>query len=58
MSYNLCFSFNYICNKLQQSAFLELEADEEEEEGLQAGLGDFGFGVTKKFGENDDEQVM
>jgi len=33
------------------------EAAEEEEEGLQAGLGDFGFGVTSSIREHDEEMV-
>ena len=33
------------------------EAAEEEEEGLQAGLGDFGFGVTSNIREHDEEMV-
>ena len=37
------------------SALLDEEADEEEEEGLQAGLGDFGFGVTNRHREGEDE---
>lgn len=37
--------------------FLEDEAAEEEEEGLQAGLGDFGFGVTSNIREHDEEMV-
>ena len=32
---------------------MELEAEEEEEEGLQAGLGDFGFGAAKKADDDD-----
>ena len=34
---------------------METEAEEEEEQGLQAGLGDFGFGVSKS--KEDDEAV-
>ena len=34
-----------------------MEADEEEEDGAQTGLGDFGFGSTKGFKEIDDERV-
>ena len=41
--------------KTAGSSVLDLEADEEEEEGLQAGLGDFGFG--KIANKDDDEQV-
>jgi hypothetical protein len=37
--------------------FLEDEAAEEEEEGAQAGLGDFGFGVTSNIREHDEEMV-
>ena len=33
------------------------EAEEEEEQGQQAGLGDFGFGVVSKIRENDEEAV-
>ena len=33
------------------------EAAEEEEEGMQAGLGDFGFGVTSNVREHDEEMV-
>jgi hypothetical protein len=33
------------------------EAEEEEEEGLQAGLGDFGFGTTSNIKDRDDEIV-
>lgn len=36
---------------------LDDEAAEEEEEGLQAGLGDFGFGVTSNIREHDEEMV-
>jgi hypothetical protein len=42
---------------LQNNALLEDEAAEEEEEGAQAGLGDFGFGVTSNIREHDEEQV-
>lgn len=38
-------------------AFFDDEAEEEEEEGHQAGLGDFGFGVTSKNRENEDEKA-
>lgn len=38
-------------------AFFDDEAEEEEEEGHQAGLGDFGFGVTSKNKENEDEKA-
>ena len=41
----------------QSNALLEDEAAEEEEEGAQAGLGDFGFGVTSNIREHDEEQV-
>ena len=34
-----------------------MEADEEEEDGAQTGLGDFGFGSTKGFKDIDDERV-
>jgi hypothetical protein len=33
------------------------EAEEEEEEGLQAGLGDFGFGTSSNIKDRDDEVV-
>ena len=36
---------------------LDEEAEEEEEEGHQSGLGDFGFGVVSKIRENDEEAV-
>lgn len=36
--------------------FFDDEAEEEEEEGVQAGLGDFGFGSTSKLKENDEER--
>lgn len=41
----------------KSSTLLDVEAEEEEEEGLQAGLGDFGFGVTSKMREIDQERV-
>ncbi len=44
-------------NTAQNNALLEDEAAEEEEEGAQAGLGDFGFGVTSNIREHDEEQV-
>jgi hypothetical protein len=43
--------------KNTKNSLVENEAEEEEEEGHQAGLGDFGFGVTSNFRENNDEQV-
>lgn len=39
------------------NSLLDDEAAEEEEEGLQAGLGDFGFGVTSNIREHDEEMV-
>jgi hypothetical protein len=42
-------------SKKKGSALLEEEADEEEEEGLQAGLGDFGFGTTASVRDREDE---
>ena len=42
---------------LQKSSLFDIEADEEEEDGLQTGLGDFGFGSTTNFKEKDDERV-
>lgn len=36
--------------------FFDDEAEEEEEEGYQAGLGDFGFGITSKNKEMEDEK--
>jgi hypothetical protein len=42
---------------LQQNSLVEDEAAEEEEEGAQAGLGDFGFGVTSNIREHDEEVV-
>ncbi|KAJ1418101.1 hypothetical protein B484DRAFT_397063 [Ochromonadaceae sp. CCMP2298] len=42
--------------KAKKNTLVDDEAEEEEEEGQQAGLGDFGFGVTSKIRENDDEQ--
>jgi hypothetical protein len=49
---NLCHYFSF-----QRNNFIEAEADEEEEESGQAGLGDFGFGTTKNFKDLDDEKV-
>jgi len=40
---------------LNRNRLLEDEAEEEEEEGVQAGLGDFGFGVSRA--RDDDEAV-
>jgi hypothetical protein len=37
-------------------SFFDDEAEEEEEEGAQAGLGDFGFGVTSKLRETEEEK--
>ena len=54
-SYCLCkfaHSFSY-----QRSSMFDNEAEEEEEEGLQAGLGDFGFGTTSNIKDRDDEIV-
>ena len=39
------------------AAFLDEEAEEEEEEGLQRGLLDFGFGKTGDKLEADEEEV-
>lgn len=39
------------------NSLMDDEAAEEEEEGLQAGLGDFGFGVTSNIREHDEEMV-
>lgn len=41
--------------KTAQSKFIETEAEEDEEEGRQAGLGDFGFVIQK--GPEDEEEV-
>jgi hypothetical protein len=41
----------------QRSSFIETEADEEEEDGAQTGLGDYGFGTTANFKDRDDEKV-
>lgn len=40
-----------------RNAMVEDEAEEEEEEGRQAGLGDFGFMDLSKIRENDEEAV-
>lgn len=47
----------YIDNsqKTSHSKFIETEAEEDEEEGRQAGLGDFGFVIQKK---NEDEEEV
>ena len=41
----------------KKNSLMDDEAEEEEEEGVQAGLGDFGFGVMSKNKENDEERV-
>eukprot|EP01038_Epipyxis_sp_PR26KG_P013063 gene13063-17507_t len=41
--------------KNKSNGMFDDEAEEEEEEAHQAGLGDFGFGVTSKLRENDEE---
>jgi hypothetical protein len=51
------YSTHLRCPHLQSNMFLEDEAAEEEEEGAQAGLGDFGFGVTSNIREHDEEMV-